>query len=125
MMFLELNPFGFVYLSVILLTLPLLYLVIRFVSPKEFGLKPRQIAKTSAYECGYTPFSLRRKQIDVKFLLVGLLFLIFDIEILILVPMLLGIFSFSWIELGLVFLFLTGLGLGLVWEISAKALKFT
>jgi len=42
--------------------------------------------KLSAYECGFEPFGEARDQFDVSFYLVGLLFLIFDIEIAFLFP---------------------------------------
>lgn len=42
--------------------------------------------KISAYECGFEPFSDARKKIDVRFYLVAILFIIFDIEIAYLFP---------------------------------------
>lgn len=37
--------------------------------------------KLTAYECGFDPFESAKKHIDVNFFLVGILFLLFDIEI--------------------------------------------
>ena len=42
--------------------------------------------KTSAYECGFEPFEDARNQFDVRFYIVAILFLIFDIEIAFLFP---------------------------------------
>lgn len=42
--------------------------------------------KTSAYECGFEPFEDARNKFDVRFYLVAILFLIFDLEVAILVP---------------------------------------
>jgi len=42
--------------------------------------------KLSAYECGFEPFGDARDTFDITFYLVGLLFLIFDIEIAFLFP---------------------------------------
>ena len=42
--------------------------------------------KISAYECGFEPFSDARRKIDVRFYLVAILFIIFDIEIAYLFP---------------------------------------
>ena len=42
--------------------------------------------KSSAYECGFQPIDLNLQQFDVKFYVVGLLFLIFDIETVFLLP---------------------------------------
>jgi NADH-quinone oxidoreductase subunit A len=42
--------------------------------------------KTSTYECGFEPFEDARNKFDVRFYIVAILFLIFDIEILYLFP---------------------------------------
>ena len=44
------------------------------------------IEKLSAYECGFDPFSDARNTFDVRFYLVALLFIIFDLEISFLFP---------------------------------------
>jgi NADH:ubiquinone oxidoreductase subunit 3 (subunit A) len=44
------------------------------------------IEKTSAYECGFEPFDLARSLIDIQFYIVAILFLVFDIEIIFLLP---------------------------------------
>jgi NADH-quinone oxidoreductase subunit A len=42
--------------------------------------------KTSAYECGFEPFEDARNRFDVRFYVVAILFLIFDIEVAFLFP---------------------------------------
>jgi NADH:ubiquinone oxidoreductase subunit 3 (subunit A) len=42
--------------------------------------------KTSAYECGFEPFEDARNRFDVRFYIVAILFLIFDIEVVYLFP---------------------------------------
>jgi len=42
--------------------------------------------KTSAYECGFEPFEDARNKFDVRFYVVAILFLIFDIEVAFLFP---------------------------------------
>lgn len=42
--------------------------------------------KTSPYECGFEPFEDARNTFDVKFYLVAILFIIFDLEIMFLFP---------------------------------------
>lgn len=42
--------------------------------------------KNSAYECGFQPIDLNLQQFDIKYYVVGLLFLIFDVEIAFLIP---------------------------------------
>jgi NADH:ubiquinone oxidoreductase subunit 3 (subunit A) len=42
--------------------------------------------KISAYECGFNPFEDARNQFDVRFYLVAILFIIFDLEVSFLFP---------------------------------------
>jgi NADH-quinone oxidoreductase subunit A len=42
--------------------------------------------KTSAYECGFEPFEDARNRFDVRFYIVAILFLIFDVEVAFLFP---------------------------------------
>jgi NADH-quinone oxidoreductase subunit A len=42
--------------------------------------------KLTAYECGFSPFSDSRNEFDIKFYIVAILFLIFDLEISYLFP---------------------------------------
>ncbi len=63
------------FLSIILVTLNDL--------PDNFGA---DYDKNSPYECGFRPFDLNLQQFDIKYYIVGLLFLIFDIETIFLLP---------------------------------------
>ena len=42
--------------------------------------------KISAYECGFEPFEDARNKFDVRFYIVAILFIIFDIEVVFLFP---------------------------------------
>jgi len=42
--------------------------------------------KVSAYECGFEPFEDARNKFDVRFYIVAILFIIFDIEVVYLFP---------------------------------------
>jgi NADH-quinone oxidoreductase subunit A len=44
------------------------------------------IQKTSTYECGFAAFIDSRLNLDVKFYKIGILFILVDIEIIILIP---------------------------------------
>jgi len=49
-------------------------------------LKNYDIEKLSSYECGFDPFQDTRSRIDVRFYLVAILFIIFDLEVVFLFP---------------------------------------
>jgi hypothetical protein len=65
-----------------------LLIFISLYFPTEiFNLNDFYFEKLSAYECGFNPFNdFSRREFDVRFYLVGLLFLIFDLEIVFLFP---------------------------------------
>ena len=75
------------YLSIILfliiaLGLSVAFIVINFI----FSRKKPDPEKLSAYECGFEPFNDSRIEFDVRFYLVAILFIIFDLEIAFLFP---------------------------------------
>ena len=47
--------------------------------------------KLSAYECGFDPFDDARRRFDVRFYLVAILFIIFDLEVAFLFPWAVGL----------------------------------
>ena len=67
---------------IIALGLSCAFIVINFIlSPKNPDPE-----KLSAYECGFEPFQDSRMEFDVRFYLVAILFIIFDLEIAFLFP---------------------------------------
>jgi len=68
--------------------------------------------KLTAYECGFNPFSDSRAEFDVKFYLVAILFLIFDLEISFLVPfsVCLDLIKLSGFYVMFIFLFILTVG---------------
>lgn len=57
-----------------------------FFIPYLFAFKVDDKEKLSTYECGFNPFEDSRSEFDVKFYLVGILFIIFDLELSFLFP---------------------------------------
>lgn len=58
-------------------------------------LKTKDVEKYSTYECGFEPFEDTRGMFDVKFYLVAILFVIFDLEVVYLFPWSLVFFTIS------------------------------
>ena len=63
----------------------LLSIIIFFLSYFLVSQKANQ-EKVSAYECGFNPFDDARSTFDIRFYLIAILFLIFDLEISFLFP---------------------------------------
>lgn len=79
--------------------------------------------KTSAYECGFEPFEDARNRFDVRFYIVAILFLIFDVEIALLYPwgVTLGLVGSTGYILVVAFLVL--LTVGFIYEVVKGALN--
>jgi NADH-quinone oxidoreductase subunit A len=60
--------------------------VVMVVIPFVVGLRRPDKEKLSAYECGFESFGDARGKFDVRFYLVAILFIIFDLEIAFLFP---------------------------------------
>lgn len=81
-------------------------------------------AKNSAYECGFEAFGDARMQIDVRFYLVAILFILFDLEIAFLVPWALALGDIGPTGFWAGILFLAILGVGFVYEWKKGALNW-
>lgn len=68
--------------SIICLVIGLLLFFISFFLVYQ---KPN-IEKVSAYECGFNPFGDARNKFEIRYYLVAILFIIFDLELLFLFP---------------------------------------
>ena len=80
--------------------------------------------KLSAYECGFEPFNDSRMEFDVRFYLVAILFIIFDLEIAFLFPWAISLGKiglFGFISM-MIFLFI--LTVGFVYEWMKGALDW-
>nr|UPL65811.1 NADH dehydrogenase subunit 3 [Brachyrhynchus triangulus] len=81
--------------------------------------------KSSPFECGFDPMSSPRKPFSIQFFLISLIFLVFDVEIAIILPMILMIKTSSMWELMMIMLsFLIILIMGLYHEWNNGALKW-
>jgi len=72
--------------------------------------------KNSIYECGFVPFGDARNKFEVKFYLVSILFIVFDLEIAFLLPCVASIAKFGSFGLSALALFLLLLALGFAYE---------
>lgn len=85
----------------------------------------KTIEKSSEYECGFEPFdSAVRQPFTIHFYIVGILFLIFDVEIALLFPWSLLLNEISWEGYWLIIFFLAVLILGFLYEWKIDAITW-
>jgi len=80
--------------------------------------------KLSAYECGFNPFDDSHSEFNVKFYIVAILFIIFDLEVSFLFPWCLVLGSLPLFAYWSMFIFLTILTIGFIYEWKKGALEW-
>jgi NADH-quinone oxidoreductase subunit A len=113
------------YLSIVIfifiaLTLSIGFIVLNFI----FSPKNPDSEKLSAYECGFEPFDDSRMTFDVRFYLVAILFIIFDLEIAFLFPWAISLGNIGSLGFWSMMLFLFILSIGFVYEWKKGALDW-
>tara|TARA_Y100000748_G_scaffold213881_1_gene179363 strand:- start:1063 stop:1431 length:369 start_codon:yes stop_codon:yes gene_type:complete len=119
------NEFLNNYLSIILFLLIALGLSFGFIL-LNFVLSPKNPdpEKLSAYECGFEPFSDSRMEFDVRFYLVAILFIIFDLEIAFLFPWAISLGNIGIVGFFSMMIFLAILTIGFIYEWKKGALDW-
>ena len=84
----------------------------------------RDAAKLSAYECGFEAFEETRGRFDVRYYLVAILFIVFDLEIAFLFPWAVSLGSTGRFGLVVMGIFLTILVVGFIYEWKKGALEW-
>jgi NADH-quinone oxidoreductase subunit A len=80
--------------------------------------------KLSEYECGFPAFEDSRAQFDVRFYLVAILFIVFDLEAAFLFPWAVSLMGSGWAGWIAMMIFLAELGLGLAYAWKKGALEW-
>lgn len=77
--------------------------------------------KLSAYECGFEPYEDTKHTFDVRFCVIAILFIIFDIEIMFLIPWCVSLSKLDLLSFWSMidFLFELGVGFFYVWYVNA------
>lgn len=81
-------------------------------------------AKLTEYECGFPAFEDARSQFDVRFYLVAILFIIFDLEAAFLFPWAVSLKEIGWAGWATMMIFLAELAIGLVYAWKKGALDW-
>ena len=80
--------------------------------------------KLSAYECGFNAFDDARMKFDVRFYLVAILFIIFDLEVAFLFPWAITFGELGWYGFWSMMVFLGVLTIGFIYEWRKGALEW-
>ena len=80
--------------------------------------------KVSAYECGFPAFDDARMKFDVRFYLVSILFIIFDLEVAFLFPWAVAFKGLGWFGFWSMMVFLGVLTVGFIYEWKKGALEW-
>ena len=113
------------YLSIIIflfiaLGLSVGFIVLNFL----FSPKKPDPEKLSAYECGFEAFGDSRMEFDVRFYLVAILFIIFDLEIAFLFPWAISLGNLGPLGFWSMMVFLLILTIGFIYEWKKGALDW-
>ena len=108
--------FLFIFIPILSLVLLALNVLLAVHRPDE--------AKVSAYECGFQPvYGQTRTTFQIHFMVVALLFLIFDLEIILLYPLAVTLYQVSGFGFSVGILFFLVLTIGFVLEIGSGAIS--
>ena len=113
------------YLSIIIFLFLALLLSVGFIVLNFlFSPKKPDPEKLSAYECGFEPFNDSRMKFDVRFYLVAILFIIFDLEIAFLFPWAISLGQIGIFGFVSMMIFLAILTVGFIYEWKKGALDW-
>lgn len=95
-----------------------------FIGGRMLGANKPDREKNSPYECGFPPFEDARLPFNVKFYLVAILFIIFDLETAFLFPWAVHFRALGWFGLASMGVFLGLLVIGFIYEWKKGALEW-
>ena len=107
----------FIIVSVVIGAMPI-------IASRLLNRGEKSKAKNSAYECGFENFSDARMQFDIRFYLVAILFIIFDLEIAFLFPWAVALEDLGISGLIAMSIFLLVLIVGFIYEWKKEALDW-
>ena len=90
-----------------------------------FSVRKPDPEKISAYECGFDPFDDARSRFDIRFYLVAILFIIFDLEVTFLFPWAMILNRISFFGFWSMMVFLIILTIGFLYEWKKGALNWS
>jgi NADH-quinone oxidoreductase subunit A len=109
----------FLFILVAVAIASIMVLIPKFIAPLILNRK-----KIDSYECGFNQLSSTESMFNIRFYLIAIIFIIFDLEIIFLFPwtiMLKSIGKFGFISM---MIFLSVLTIGFIYELTRGALEW-
>ena len=106
------------------LALSVTFVVAPIIAAKFTGADRPYAEKLTEYECGFPAFEDSRSQFDVRFYLVAILFIVFDLEAAFLFPWAVTFLDIGWMAWIGMMIFLIELGFGLAYAWKKGALEW-
>jgi NADH:ubiquinone oxidoreductase subunit 3 (subunit A) len=122
--FINLNmTYEFIYILIYLI-ISLLISILLLLASYLLAVQQADPEKVSSYECGFNPFDDARHKFDVRFYLVGILFIIFDLEVMFLFPWAVNLSKINQFGYYSMMVFLLILTIGFIYEWKKGALDW-
>lgn len=109
---------------VVFLVVSLGFMGVLMLAPFLVAVRNPDPEKVSAYECGFNAFDDARMKFDVRFYLVSILFIIFDLEIAFLFPWAIAFKKIGAFGFWSMMVFLAVLTIGFIYEWKKGALEW-
>ncbi|MDG1436469.1 MAG: NADH-quinone oxidoreductase subunit A [Rickettsiaceae bacterium] len=108
----------------VFLGLATLVSIVVAILPKILAKSKPQRDKLTSYECGFDAFGDARGQFDIRFYLVAILFIIFDLEVAFLIPWAINLKALGLFGFWSMMVFLLVLTFGFIYEWKKGALDW-
>jgi len=110
-------------LIILFIFVPILALILLSLN-LLFSVHKPDSEKLTSYECGFSPIhGQTRTPFSIQFYLVAILFLVFDLELLVLYPITVSLYEVGTLGFWVVLIFFGILTVGFVYELGSGALK--
>lgn len=100
------------------------FAVVTLVAKEILGPKRPNPEKQSTYESGMVPFTTAQGRVSVKYYMVAVLFILFDIEVVFLYPWAVQARQLGWFGVGEILIFMAILLAGYIYVIKKGALEW-
>ena len=118
------NYFPVLLFIIVGIGLGIVLMIVGRLATGALGLNRPDSAKLSPYECGFEAFEDARMKFDVRYYLVAILFILFDLEIAFLFPWAVALQEIGWFGFMAMMVFLAILIVGFVYEWKKGALDW-